>query len=88
MRLEKGSKISSRSSSRRNLIRRSSYAWYPGAPGFVRNTLNAHKCDVIMGFPQGNDFAQVTNPYYRTSYALIFKPGSGIDAVELLMIRS
>jgi quinoprotein dehydrogenase-associated probable ABC transporter substrate-binding protein len=68
----------------KKLDKKVSYAWYPGATGFVRNTLNAHKCDVIMGFPQGNDFAQVTNPYYRTSYALIFKPGSGINGVESL----
>jgi quinoprotein dehydrogenase-associated probable ABC transporter substrate-binding protein len=60
------------------------YAWYPGATGFVRNTLNAHKCDVIMGFPQGNDAAQVTNPYYRTAYALVSKPGSGLEKVETL----
>src|SRR6188474_150267 len=29
------------------------YSWYPQATGFVRNTLGAHRCDVIMGFPQG-----------------------------------
>lgn len=60
------------------------YAWYPGATGFVRNTLNAHKCDVIMGFPQGNDAAQVTNPYYRTAYALVSKPGGGLETVDKL----
>ena len=36
-----------------------SYTWYPQAPGFVRNTLAAHKCDVIMGAPQGDDMVQV-----------------------------
>jgi len=60
------------------------YAWYPQATGFVRNTLGAHKCDVIMGFPQGNDIVQSTNPYYRTSYALVFKSGSGLDGAETL----
>ena len=60
------------------------YAWYPQAPGFVRNTLAAHKCDVIMGYPQGNDLVQSTNPYYRTSYALVFKPGHGFDGIETL----
>src|SRR6202521_5432891 len=60
------------------------YAWYPQATGFVRNTLGAHKCDVIMGFPQGNDIVQSTNPYYRTSYALVFKPGNGLDGVQTL----
>lgn len=68
----------------KKLDKKVAYAWYPGATGFVRNTLNAHKCDVIMGFPQGSDFAQVTNPYYRTAYALIFKPGSGLDGVDSL----
>jgi quinoprotein dehydrogenase-associated probable ABC transporter substrate-binding protein len=60
------------------------YAFYPGATGFVRNTLSAHRCDVIMGFPQGDDLAQVTNPYYRTTYALIVKQGSGLDGVTTL----
>src|SRR5207244_3922783 len=60
------------------------YAWYPQATGFVRNTLGAHKCDVIMGFPQGNDIVQSTNPYYRTSYALVFKSGNGLDGVDTL----
>ncbi len=61
-----------------------SYVWYPQATGFVRNTLGAHKCDVIMGFPQGNDIVQSTNPYYRTSYALVFKSGNALDGVETL----
>jgi quinoprotein dehydrogenase-associated probable ABC transporter substrate-binding protein len=60
------------------------YAYYPGATGFVRNTLGAHRCDVIMGFPQGDDLAQGTNPYYRTAYALIAKPGSGLEDVATL----
>ena len=60
------------------------YAYYPGATGFVRNTLGAHRCDVIMGFPQGDDLAQGTNPYYRTAYALIARQGSGLDGVTTL----
>jgi quinoprotein dehydrogenase-associated probable ABC transporter substrate-binding protein len=60
------------------------YTWYPGSTGFVRNTLGGHRCDLIMGYPQGNDLVQSTNPYYRTAYALVFKPGSGLDGVERL----
>jgi quinoprotein dehydrogenase-associated probable ABC transporter substrate-binding protein len=60
------------------------YAWYPQAPGFVRNTLGAYKCDVIMGYPQGNDLVQSTNPYYRTAYALVFRPASGLAGVDTL----
>ena len=61
------------------------YTWYPQAPGFVRNTLAAYKCDVLMGVPQGDDLVQVTNPYYRTAYALVFKATSdlaGVDTIE------
>jgi quinoprotein dehydrogenase-associated probable ABC transporter substrate-binding protein len=61
-----------------------SYTWYPQAPGFVRNTLRAYKCDVLMGIPQGDDIVQVTNPYYRTAYALVAKPGRGLDGADTL----
>jgi quinoprotein dehydrogenase-associated probable ABC transporter substrate-binding protein len=61
-----------------------SYSWYPQATGFVRNTLAAHKCDVIMGVPQGDDLVQVTNPYYRTAYALVLKQGDGLEGVDTL----
>jgi quinoprotein dehydrogenase-associated probable ABC transporter substrate-binding protein len=60
------------------------YTYYPGATGFVRNTLNAHKCDVIMGYPQGDDFVQPTNPYYRTAYVLITRKDAGLDGIESL----
>ena len=60
------------------------YTWYPNSTGFVRNTLGSYRCDIIMGFPQGDDIAQVTNPYYATTYALVYKPGTGLDGVTSL----
>jgi quinoprotein dehydrogenase-associated probable ABC transporter substrate-binding protein len=60
------------------------YTWFPRSVGFIRNTLNAHKCDIVMGFPQGGELAQSTNPYYRTAYAILVKPGSGLDGIETL----
>jgi quinoprotein dehydrogenase-associated probable ABC transporter substrate-binding protein len=60
------------------------YMYFPQATGFVRVTLGSHRCDVIMGFPQGDDLAQGTNPYYRTAYALVAKQGSGLDDVATL----
>jgi quinoprotein dehydrogenase-associated probable ABC transporter substrate-binding protein len=60
------------------------YMYFPQATGFVRMTLGAHRCDVIMGFPQGDDLVQGTNPYYRTAYALIAKDGNGLDEVATL----
>ena len=60
------------------------YMYFPQATGFVRMTLGAHRCDVIMGFPQGDDLVQGTNPYYRTAYALVAKQGSGLEEVATL----
>src|SRR3954468_24849981 len=66
----------------RKLDKSLAYTWFPQATGFVRQTLGAHRCDVIMGFPQGDDLVQSTNPYYRTAYAFIFKPGSDLEGIE------
>jgi quinoprotein dehydrogenase-associated probable ABC transporter substrate-binding protein len=61
-----------------------SYTYFPQATGFVRMTLGSYRCDTIMGFPQGDEQAQVTIPYYRTTYALIAKRGSGLDDVTTI----
>ncbi len=61
-----------------------SYVYYPQVIGFVRNTLNALRCDVVMGDVVGDDLMQTTNPYYRTTYALVFKSGNGLDGIESL----
>jgi quinoprotein dehydrogenase-associated probable ABC transporter substrate-binding protein len=60
------------------------YTYYPNSTGFVRNTLAAHRCDLIIEMPQGDDIVQVTNPYYRTSYALVSKRGADLETVDTL----
>jgi quinoprotein dehydrogenase-associated probable ABC transporter substrate-binding protein len=66
------------------LDKRLAYTWYPQSTGFVRMTLASFRCDVIMGFPQGGDLVQSTNPYYRSVYALVTKPGAELDGVDTL----
>jgi quinoprotein dehydrogenase-associated probable ABC transporter substrate-binding protein len=61
-----------------------SYTYFPQVIGFYRNTLNAFRCDVVMGVVQGDDIVQTTTPYYHTTYALVFKPGTGLDGVATL----
>lgn len=68
----------------RKLGEPTSYAYFPQVIGFVRNTLNALRCDVIMGVAVGDDLVQTTNPYYRTTYALVFRPDSGLDSIQSL----
>jgi quinoprotein dehydrogenase-associated probable ABC transporter substrate-binding protein len=66
------------------LHKKLAYTFFPQATGFVRMTLGSHRCDVIMGYPQGAELVQSTNPYYATAYALITKAGSPIDGVDAL----
>ena len=47
------------------------YTWYPQSVGFVRNTLGARLCDVVIGIVTTSELMQNTNPYYRSSYALV-----------------
>jgi len=60
------------------------YTWFPMVMGFVRNTLAANRCDIIMGYPQGDELVQNTNAYYRSSYVLIYRKGAGLDGVRSL----
>lgn len=59
------------------------YSWYPSTVGFVRNTLAARVCDVVIGVPATNELMQNTNPYYRSTYALIQRADAE-HAVETL----
>lgn len=65
------------------------YAWFPQRIGFVRNTLRAwvpeerrYKCDVIMGVASGFELAATTEPYYRSTYAMAYMKGRGLDNVK------
>jgi quinoprotein dehydrogenase-associated probable ABC transporter substrate-binding protein len=60
------------------------YTWFPSITGFVRNTLGANRCDIIMGYAQGDELVQNTNAYYRSTYVLVYKKGGVLDGVETL----
>jgi mxaJ protein len=55
----------------RDLGARVEYTWWAQRRGYVRNTLKAGKCDVLMGVPTGFDPVLVTRPYYRSTYAFV-----------------
>jgi len=60
------------------------YTWFPMVTGFVRNTLRANRCDIVMGYAQGDEQVQNTNAYYRSTYVLVYKKGVGLDGVETI----
>jgi quinoprotein dehydrogenase-associated probable ABC transporter substrate-binding protein len=47
------------------------YTWYPMATGFIRNTLRANKCDVVMGYAQGEELVLNTNHYMTSAFTLV-----------------
>ena len=64
------------------------YTWFPQRMGFIRNTLRSrgpdgeYKCDVVMGLPTGFELAITTEPYYHSTYALVYIEGRGLDDVR------
>lgn len=55
----------------RDLKAKVRYTWFAQRRGFIRNTLNTHQCDVVMGVPSSFDLAFTSRPYYRSSYVFI-----------------
>lgn len=51
------------------------YTWYPQSMGFVRNTLRANRCDLMMGVVAADELVQNSNPYYRSAYVLVHRDG-------------
>jgi quinoprotein dehydrogenase-associated probable ABC transporter substrate-binding protein len=47
------------------------YTWWAQRRGFLRNTLQAESCDVVIGVPAGLRMVRTTAPYYRSAYAFV-----------------
>jgi mxaJ protein len=54
------------------------YTWWPQRRGFIRNTLAAGKCDVVMGMPHGSERVLTTTPYYQSSYVFVYRKERGL----------
>jgi mxaJ protein len=55
----------------RDLHARLTYTWWPQHRGFLRNTLKAGTCDVVIGLPSSVELAWTTRPYYRSTYVFV-----------------
>jgi mxaJ protein len=61
---------------------------FPQRMNFIRNTLRYKlpgedfRCDIVMGVPAGYDQVSATAPYYRSTYALVYPKGKGLDQVR------
>ena len=50
------------------------YTWWAQRRGFIRNTLRAGHCDLVLGLPSGYELALLTRPYYRSTYVFVHPP--------------
>lgn len=60
-----------------------SYTWWAQRRGFIRNTLKANDCDVVMGVPAHYDLVETTKPYYRSSYVLVTRADRHLNIISL-----
>jgi quinoprotein dehydrogenase-associated probable ABC transporter substrate-binding protein len=67
----------------RDLGRTVTYTWWPQRRGFIRNSLRAGRCDVVMGIPATFELAQPTRPYYRSTYVFVTRRDRGLDIRSL-----
>jgi mxaJ protein len=55
--------------------------WYDRM-GFIRNTLNAKRCDVIMGTTSDNDALRTSKPYYRSGHVFVWRKESNYNITD------
>jgi mxaJ protein len=64
------------------------YYAFPQRMNFIRNTLRYKlpgedfRCDIVMSVPAGYDQVSSTTPYYRSTYALVYPKGKGLDQIR------
>ena len=65
------------------------YTWFPQRRGFIRNTLRSqdpisgqYKCDLVISVPVQFEMGLVTQPYYRSTYALVYRKDSAMGQIQ------
>jgi mxaJ protein len=65
----------------RDLSAKLEYIWWPERKSFMKGSLNAGLCDVVLGVPTALDTVAVTRPYYRSTYVFVSRP-PGIASLD------
>jgi len=55
------------------------YTWASQRRGFIRQTLKAGKCDLVMGVPSGYELVLSTKPYYRSTYVFVYAKSKKLE---------
>jgi mxaJ protein len=63
------------------------YTWWAERKSFLRNSLNAGRCDVVMGVPSTSDAVSPTKPYYRSTYVFVSRSDRELNISSLTDAR-
>jgi mxaJ protein len=63
------------------------YTWWAQRRGFLRNTLSAGLCDVVIGITPGVGPIATTAPYYRSTYVFVTR-GPAVTSFDDPRLRS
>ena len=58
------------------------YTWFPQATGFIRRTLRAQACDLVIGYAQGHELVLNTNHYYTSAYVFVTRADTPLADVR------
>ena len=67
----------------RELNARVEYTWFAQRRGFIRHTLGAGLCDVVMGVPANFELVETTRPYYRSTYVFLTREDRNLHIASL-----
>src|SRR3954471_2809477 len=59
------------------------YTWFAERKSFVKNSLEADLCDVVMGVPSTLDSVLATKPYYSSTYAFVERADRKLNVSSL-----
>jgi len=65
------------------------YTWWAQRRGFIRHTLKAGSCDVVMGVPAHYELVDTTRSYYRSAYVFVSQTARHLqlDAIDDPQLR-
>ena len=65
------------------------YKWFPQSMGFIRNTLRkrsetspGYECDLVIGVPAEYELAITTEPYFKSTYALVVNQKGRLGEIQ------
>jgi mxaJ protein len=66
-----------------------SFDWWAQRRGFLRNTLRAGRCDLVLGLAAGEGPYRITPPYYRSGYVFVTRSdGSAVASLDDAVLRT